>query len=48
MVGARVRRRLSHALVRVKQLLERRGMTAVASERLLPAYLRAVAYRMLG
>jgi uncharacterized membrane protein YdjX (TVP38/TMEM64 family) len=36
-VGGRVRQRLGHALVRVNQLLERRGVIAVASARLLPA-----------
>jgi uncharacterized membrane protein YdjX (TVP38/TMEM64 family) len=35
-VGARVRQRLGHALVRVDQLLERRGVIAVAGARLLP------------
>jgi uncharacterized membrane protein YdjX (TVP38/TMEM64 family) len=36
-VGERVRRRLGHALVRVNQLLERRGVVAVAGARLVPA-----------
>src|SRR5262245_4483583 len=35
-VGERVRQRLGNALVRVNQLLERRGVIAVASARLLP------------
>jgi uncharacterized membrane protein YdjX (TVP38/TMEM64 family) len=35
-VGERVRQRLGHALVRVNQLLERRGVIAVAGARLLP------------
>jgi uncharacterized membrane protein YdjX (TVP38/TMEM64 family) len=35
-VGARVRQRLGHRLQRVNQLLERRGVTAVAGVRLLP------------
>jgi uncharacterized membrane protein YdjX (TVP38/TMEM64 family) len=35
-VGERVRQRLGYALVRVNQLLERRGVIAVASARLLP------------
>ena len=35
-VGERVRRRLSHAFVRISQLLERRGVMAVAGARLLP------------
>ena len=36
-VGDRVRQRLGRALVRVNQLLERRGAIAVAGARLLPA-----------
>ena len=36
-VGARVRQRLGHALVRVNQQLQRRGVIAVAGARLLPA-----------
>ena len=35
-VGERVRERCGHALVRVNRLLERRGVIAVASARLLP------------
>jgi len=35
-VGERVRRRLGHPLVRVNQLVERRGVIAVAGARLLP------------
>ena len=35
-VGERVRQRLGHALVRVNQLVERRGVLAVAGARLLP------------
>lgn len=35
-VGEQVRQRLGHALVRVSQLLERRGVIAVAGARLLP------------
>jgi uncharacterized membrane protein YdjX (TVP38/TMEM64 family) len=35
-VGERVRQRLNHALARVSQLLERRGVIAVAGARLLP------------
>jgi len=35
-VGERVRRRLSHAFVRISQLIERRGVMAVAGARLLP------------
>jgi uncharacterized membrane protein YdjX (TVP38/TMEM64 family) len=35
-VGAQVRRRIGHGLTRVNQLLERRGMIAVAGARLLP------------
>jgi uncharacterized membrane protein YdjX (TVP38/TMEM64 family) len=35
-VGARVRQRLGHRLQRLNQLLERRGVTAVAGVRLLP------------
>ena len=35
-VGAQVRRRLGHSLDRVNQLLERRGLIAVAGARLLP------------
>ncbi|MGH9175536.1 MAG: TVP38/TMEM64 family protein, partial [Vicinamibacterales bacterium] len=35
-VGERVRKRLGHALVRVNQLVERRGVIAVAGARLLP------------
>jgi uncharacterized membrane protein YdjX (TVP38/TMEM64 family) len=35
-VGEQVRRRLGHALERVNKLLERRGILAVASARLLP------------
>jgi uncharacterized membrane protein YdjX (TVP38/TMEM64 family) len=35
-VGARVRQRLGHALARVTQLVERRGVLAVAGARLLP------------
>ena len=34
--GERVRQRLGHALERVNQLLERRGVMAVAGARLLP------------
>jgi uncharacterized membrane protein YdjX (TVP38/TMEM64 family) len=36
LVGERVRERLGHALVRVNQLFERRGVIAVAGARLLP------------
>jgi uncharacterized membrane protein YdjX (TVP38/TMEM64 family) len=36
-VGGRVRQRLGHALPRVNQRLERRGVIAVAGARLLPA-----------
>jgi uncharacterized membrane protein YdjX (TVP38/TMEM64 family) len=36
LVGERVRQRLGHSLVRVNQLLERRGAIAVAGARLLP------------
>jgi uncharacterized membrane protein YdjX (TVP38/TMEM64 family) len=35
-VGERVRQRLGHALVRVNQLVERRGVIAVAGARLVP------------
>ena len=35
-VGERVRQRLGHALARVNQLVERRGLLAVAGARLLP------------
>jgi uncharacterized membrane protein YdjX (TVP38/TMEM64 family) len=35
-VGERVRQRLGHALMRVNQLVERRGVIAVAGARLLP------------
>jgi len=35
-VGERVRQRLGHALARVNQLVERRGVLAVAGARLLP------------
>jgi uncharacterized membrane protein YdjX (TVP38/TMEM64 family) len=35
-VGARVRQRLGHRLVRMSQLLERRGLIAVAGLRLMP------------
>ena len=35
-IGERVRQRLGHAFVRVSQLLERRGVMAVAGARLLP------------
>lgn len=35
-VGARVRQRLGHALARVNQLVERRGVLAVAGARLVP------------
>jgi uncharacterized membrane protein YdjX (TVP38/TMEM64 family) len=35
-VGERLRQRLGHALVRVNQLLERRGVIAVAGARLVP------------
>ena len=35
-VGERVRQRLGHALVRVSQLLERRGVITVAGVRLMP------------
>src|SRR5262245_54985480 len=35
-VGERVRQRLGHAFVRLSQLLERRGVMAVAGARLLP------------
>jgi uncharacterized membrane protein YdjX (TVP38/TMEM64 family) len=35
-VGERVRQRLGHALMRVNQLVERRGLIAVAGARLLP------------
>ena len=36
-VGARVRQRLGHRLQRVNELLEKRGIAAVAGARLLPA-----------
>src|SRR5262244_296271 len=39
-VGDRVRQRLGHASVRVSQLLERRGVIAVAGARLLPGPFR--------
>jgi len=40
-VGERVRQRLGHASVRTSQLLERRGVIAVAGARLLPGPFRA-------